>query len=97
MQMFTVLNKKMQRKKCMLEHNNIVYFEEHLKSFCFGQEHCGWLRKLGGRYRNLRSRWFELKGDQLYYFRDNNVSKHKTIYFLDSLPHKSTVQKGRAE
>lgn len=38
-------------------------------------EHCGWLRKLGGRYRNLRSRWFELKGDQLYYFRDNNEPK----------------------
>lgn len=38
-------------------------------------EHCGWLRKQGGRYRNLRSRWFELKGDQLYYFRDNNEPK----------------------
>lgn len=38
-------------------------------------EHRGWLRKQGGRYRNLRSRWFELKGDQLYYFRDNNEPK----------------------
>ncbi|XP_078369096.1 rho GTPase-activating protein 24-like isoform X1 [Oculina patagonica] len=38
-------------------------------------EHCGWLRKQGGRYRNVRSRWFELKGDQLYYFRDNNEPK----------------------
>ncbi|XP_068702221.1 rho GTPase-activating protein 24-like isoform X1 [Montipora capricornis] len=38
-------------------------------------EHCGWLRKQGGRHRNLRSRWFEIKGDQLYYFKDNTEPK----------------------
>ncbi|XP_074620007.1 rho GTPase-activating protein 24-like isoform X2 [Acropora palmata] len=38
-------------------------------------EHCGWLRKQGGRHRSLRSRWFEIKGDQLYYYRDNNEPK----------------------
>lgn len=42
--------------------------------YYFHQEHCGWLRKQGGRHRSLRSRWFEIKGDQLYYYRDNNVS-----------------------
>ena len=43
--------------------------------YYFHQEHCGWLRKQGGRHRSLRSRWFEIKGDQLYYYRDNNVSR----------------------
>ncbi|EDO49792.1 predicted protein, partial [Nematostella vectensis] len=33
---------------------------------------CGWLRKEGGSFKTLRSRWFEIKGDQLYYYKDKS-------------------------
>ncbi|XP_065058691.1 rho GTPase-activating protein 24-like isoform X1 [Rhopilema esculentum] len=38
--------------------------------------HCGWLSKTGGQWpRTIKRRWFEIKGDQLYYFRSKGDSK----------------------
>lgn len=36
---------------------------------------CGWLRKQGGFVKTWHTRWFVLKGDQLYYFKDEDEMK----------------------
>ena len=35
----------------------------------------GWLRKQGGFVKTWHSRWFVLRGDQLYYYRDEDENK----------------------
>ncbi|EOB05761.1 Rho GTPase-activating protein 24 [Anas platyrhynchos] len=42
---------------------------------------CGWLRKQGGFVKTWHTRWFVLKGDQLYYFKDEDETKPLTITF----------------
>ncbi|KAJ7407627.1 rho GTPase-activating protein 24-like protein [Willisornis vidua] len=39
---------------------------------------CGWLRKQGGFVKTWHTRWFVLKGDQLYYFKDEDETKPLT-------------------
>ncbi|KAI1904847.1 hypothetical protein AGOR_G00009880 [Albula goreensis] len=42
---------------------------------------CGWLRKQGGFVKTWHTRWFVLKGDQLYYYKDEEETKALgTIY-----------------
>ncbi|KFP06992.1 Rho GTPase-activating protein 24, partial [Calypte anna] len=36
---------------------------------------CGWLRKQGGFVKTWHTRWFVLKSDQLYYFKDEDETK----------------------
>ncbi|XP_078532415.1 rho GTPase-activating protein 24 isoform X1 [Lissotriton helveticus] len=36
---------------------------------------CGWLRKQGGFVKTWHTRWFVLKGDKLYYFKDEDEMK----------------------
>ncbi|KAL6078284.1 hypothetical protein STEG23_006541, partial [Scotinomys teguina] len=36
---------------------------------------CGWLRKQGGFVKTWHTRWFVLKGDQLYYYKDEDETK----------------------
>ncbi|XP_026703234.1 rho GTPase-activating protein 24 isoform X1 [Athene cunicularia] len=43
---------------------------------------CGWLRKQGGFVKTWHTRWFVLKGDQLYYFKDEDETKPLGIIFL---------------
>lgn len=35
----------------------------------------GWLRKQGGFVKTWHSRWFVLRGEQLYYYKDEDESK----------------------
>lgn len=35
----------------------------------------GWLRKQGGFVKTWHSRWFVLRGDQLYYYKDEEETK----------------------
>ncbi|KAB0404934.1 hypothetical protein E2I00_012860 [Balaenoptera physalus] len=41
---------------------------------------CGWLRKQGGFVKTWHTRWFVLKGDQLYYFKDEDETKPLGTY-----------------
>uniref|UniRef100_A0A9J8DDD4 Rho GTPase-activating protein 24 n=1 Tax=Cyprinus carpio carpio TaxID=630221 RepID=A0A9J8DDD4_CYPCA len=42
---------------------------------------CGWLRKQGGFVKTWHTRWFVLRGDQLYYYKDEDETKALgTIY-----------------
>ncbi|XP_041915533.1 rho GTPase-activating protein 24 isoform X3 [Alosa sapidissima] len=42
---------------------------------------CGWLRKQGGFVKTWHTRWFVLRGDQLYYYKDEEETKALgTIY-----------------
>ncbi|XP_007066689.2 rho GTPase-activating protein 24 isoform X5 [Chelonia mydas] len=43
---------------------------------------CGWLRKQGGFVKTWHTRWFVLKGDQLYYFKDEDETKPLGAIFL---------------
>ncbi|XP_060237018.1 rho GTPase-activating protein 24 isoform X1 [Meriones unguiculatus] len=43
---------------------------------------CGWLRKQGGFVKTWHTRWFVLKGDQLYYFKDEEETKPLGTIFL---------------
>ncbi|XP_018431698.1 PREDICTED: rho GTPase-activating protein 24 isoform X3 [Nanorana parkeri] len=43
---------------------------------------CGWLRKQGGFVKTWHTRWFVLKGDQLYYFKDEDEMKPLGTIFL---------------
>ncbi|XP_063271090.1 rho GTPase-activating protein 24 isoform X1 [Prinia subflava] len=43
---------------------------------------CGWLRKQGGFVKTWHTRWFVLKGDQLYYFKDEDEAKPLGTIFL---------------
>ncbi|KYO38088.1 hypothetical protein Y1Q_0019540 [Alligator mississippiensis] len=43
---------------------------------------CGWLRKQGGFVKTWRTRWFVLKRDQLYYFKDEDETKPLGTIFL---------------
>uniref|UniRef100_A0A673HER1 Rho GTPase activating protein 24 n=1 Tax=Sinocyclocheilus rhinocerous TaxID=307959 RepID=A0A673HER1_9TELE len=36
---------------------------------------CGWLRKQGGFVKTWHTRWFVLRGDQLYYYKDEDETK----------------------
>ncbi|XP_071385502.1 rho GTPase-activating protein 24 isoform X2 [Centroberyx affinis] len=36
---------------------------------------CGWLRKQGGFVKTWHTRWFVLRGDQLYYYKDEEETK----------------------
>ncbi|KAG8134355.1 hypothetical protein E2320_007467, partial [Naja naja] len=36
---------------------------------------CGWLRKQGGFVKTWHTRWFVLRGEQLYYFKDEDEAK----------------------
>lgn len=36
---------------------------------------CGWLRKQGGFVKTWHSRWFVLRGEQLYYYKDEEETK----------------------
>uniref|UniRef100_A0A3B4EDU6 Rho GTPase-activating protein 24 n=1 Tax=Pygocentrus nattereri TaxID=42514 RepID=A0A3B4EDU6_PYGNA len=42
----------------------------------------GWLRKQGGFVKTWHSRWFVLRGDQLYYYRDEDETKALGAIFL---------------
>ncbi|XP_062269127.1 rho GTPase-activating protein 24 isoform X1 [Platichthys flesus] len=43
---------------------------------------CGWLRKQGGFVKTWHSRWFVLRGDQLYYYKDEEETKVLGAIFL---------------
>ncbi|KAK2819277.1 hypothetical protein Q5P01_024838 [Channa striata] len=43
---------------------------------------CGWLRKQGGFVKTWHSRWFVLRGDQLYYYKDEEETKALGIIYL---------------
>lgn len=43
---------------------------------------CGWLRKQGGFVKTWHSRWFVLRGDQLYYYKDEEETKALGSIFL---------------
>ncbi|XP_053559356.1 rho GTPase-activating protein 24 isoform X1 [Bombina bombina] len=43
---------------------------------------CGWLRKQGGFVKTWHTRWFVLKGDQLYYYKDEDEMKPLGTIFL---------------
>ncbi|XP_070844533.1 rho GTPase-activating protein 24 isoform X1 [Chaetodon trifascialis] len=43
---------------------------------------CGWLRKQGGFVKTWHSRWFVLRGDQLYYYKDEEETKALGTIFL---------------
>ncbi|XP_041106806.1 rho GTPase-activating protein 24-like isoform X1 [Polyodon spathula] len=43
---------------------------------------CGWLRKQGGFVKTWHTRWFVLKGDQLYYYKDEDETKALGTIFL---------------
>ncbi|XP_048365359.1 rho GTPase-activating protein 24 isoform X1 [Sphaerodactylus townsendi] len=43
---------------------------------------CGWLRKQGGFVKTWHTRWFVLKGEQLYYFKDEDETKPLGTVFL---------------
>ncbi|KAG7477108.1 hypothetical protein MATL_G00090650 [Megalops atlanticus] len=43
---------------------------------------CGWLRKQGGFVKTWHTRWFVLKGDQLYYYKDEEETKALGAIFL---------------
>jgi len=45
-------------------------FLQHQKT-----SHSGWLSKTGGFPRTIRRRWFEIKGDQMYYFRSKGDNR----------------------
>uniref|UniRef100_A0AAV2IR31 PH domain-containing protein n=1 Tax=Knipowitschia caucasica TaxID=637954 RepID=A0AAV2IR31_KNICA len=36
---------------------------------------CGWLRKQGGFVKTWHNRWFVLRGEQLYYYKDEEETK----------------------
>lgn len=36
---------------------------------------CGWLRKQGGFVKTWHSRWFVLRGDRLFYYKDEEETK----------------------
>ncbi|KAI5096307.1 rho GTPase-activating protein 24 isoform X1 [Silurus meridionalis] len=41
---------------------------------------CGWLRKQGGFVKTWHSRWFVLRGEQLYYYKDEDESKALPLF-----------------
>ncbi|XP_061657109.1 rho GTPase-activating protein 24 isoform X2 [Syngnathoides biaculeatus] len=43
---------------------------------------CGWLRKQGGFVKTWHNRWFVLRGDQLFYYKDEDESKSLGAIFL---------------
>uniref|UniRef100_A0A8C7YH78 Rho GTPase-activating protein 24 n=1 Tax=Oryzias sinensis TaxID=183150 RepID=A0A8C7YH78_9TELE len=43
---------------------------------------CGWLRKQGGFVKTWHTRWFVLRGDQLYYYKDEEETKALGAIFL---------------
>lgn len=43
---------------------------------------CGWLRKQGGFVKTWHTRWFVLKGDQLYYYKDEDETKALVSTYL---------------
>ncbi|KAM6987011.1 rho GTPase-activating protein 24 [Aplochiton taeniatus] len=43
---------------------------------------CGWLRKQGGFVKTWHTRWFVLRGDQLYYYKDEEETKSLGTIFL---------------
>ncbi|XP_043914847.1 rho GTPase-activating protein 24 isoform X2 [Protopterus annectens] len=43
---------------------------------------CGWLRKQGGFVKTWHTRWFVLKEDQLYYFKDEEETKPLGVIVL---------------
>ena len=36
---------------------------------------CGWLKKQGGIVKSWHTRWFTIKGDQIYYFATDDETK----------------------
>ncbi|XP_044538054.1 rho GTPase-activating protein 24 [Gracilinanus agilis] len=42
---------------------------------CYTTSKCGWLQKQGGFAKTWHTRWFVLKGDQLYYFKDKDETR----------------------
>ncbi|GAA6069243.1 rho GTPase-activating protein 24 isoform X1 [Tachysurus ichikawai] len=42
----------------------------------------GWLRKQGGFVKTWHSRWFVLRGEQLYYYKDEDESKALSLLRL---------------
>ncbi|XP_051955699.1 rho GTPase-activating protein 24-like isoform X1 [Xyrauchen texanus] len=43
---------------------------------------CGWLRKQGGFVKTWHTRWFVLRGDQLFYYKDEDETKALGTIFL---------------
>uniref|UniRef100_A0A667X2Y2 Rho GTPase-activating protein 24 n=1 Tax=Myripristis murdjan TaxID=586833 RepID=A0A667X2Y2_9TELE len=43
---------------------------------------CGWLRKQGGFVKTWHTRWFVLRGDQLFYYKDEEETKALGAIFL---------------
>ncbi|KAM4635091.1 rho GTPase-activating protein 24 [Polymixia lowei] len=43
---------------------------------------CGWLRKQGGFVKTWHTRWFVLRGEQLYYYKDEEETKALGAIFL---------------
>lgn len=55
-----------------------------------GAIRCGWLRKQGGFVKTWHSRWFVLRGEQLYYYKDEEETKA----LVRTLTHLSLKLKG---
>uniref|UniRef100_A0A673HB64 PH domain-containing protein n=1 Tax=Sinocyclocheilus rhinocerous TaxID=307959 RepID=A0A673HB64_9TELE len=45
---------------------------------------CGWLRKQGGFVKTWHTRWFVLRGDQLYYYKDEDETKCPLYYYQNT-------------
>ncbi|MEQ2223910.1 hypothetical protein ILYODFUR_001999 [Ilyodon furcidens] len=45
---------------------------------------CGWLRKQGGFVKTWHSRWFVLRGELLYYYKDEEETKPLVSLFVHS-------------
>ena len=60
-------------KDCLF---NIIHILYPKSVYVFLKIFSGWLRKQGGNYKTLKTRWFEVRGDQIYYFRAKDVSNN---------------------
>ncbi|XP_075899937.1 rho GTPase-activating protein 24 isoform X2 [Nelusetta ayraudi] len=62
-----------------------------------GPIRCGWLRKQGGFVKTWHSRWFVLRGEQLYYYKDEEETKALGTIHLPGnkvLDHPTSVEDG---
>lgn len=44
---------------------------------------CGWLKKQRSIMKNWQQRWFVLRGDQLFYYKDEEETKPQVRLFLE--------------
>ncbi|XP_067413211.1 rho GTPase-activating protein 24 isoform X2 [Emydura macquarii macquarii] len=65
-----------------MEENNGCTESPQLSQALHNAIKCGWLRKQGGFVKTWHTRWFVLKGSQLYYFKDEDETKPLGAIFL---------------